>query len=59
MRTVRRDGRLPQPDASSRWAPTPPAPADRRTLIEEVLVVLMLSFLASAVYAILNLLEAP
>jgi membrane protease YdiL (CAAX protease family) len=40
-------------------APTPPAPADRRTLAEEVVVVLMLSLLASAVYAILSLLEAP
>ena len=40
-------------------APTPPPPADRRTLAEEVLVVLMLSLLASAVYAILSLLEAP
>jgi membrane protease YdiL (CAAX protease family) len=42
-----------------RLAPTPPAPADRRTLTEEVVVVLMLSLLASAVYAILSLLEAP
>ena len=40
-------------------APTPPAPTDRRTLTEEVVVVLMLSLLASAVYAILSLLEAP
>jgi uncharacterized protein len=32
---------------------------DRRTRIEEVVVVLMLSLLASAVYAILSLLEAP
>lgn len=40
-------------------APVPPAPADRRTLIEEVLVVLALSVLASAVYAILDLLSAP
>jgi membrane protease YdiL (CAAX protease family) len=40
-------------------APTPAPPADRRTLAEEVLVVLMLSLLASAVYAILSLLEAP
>lgn len=42
-----------------RLAPTPPAPADRRTLTEEVVVVLMLSLLASAVFAILSLLEAP
>ena len=34
-------------------APVPPAPADRRTLAEEVLVVLALSLLASAAYAIL------
>jgi membrane protease YdiL (CAAX protease family) len=39
--------------------PAPPAPADRRTLAEEVLVVLALSVLASAVYAILSLLAAP
>jgi membrane protease YdiL (CAAX protease family) len=42
-----------------RLAPTPPAPVDRRTLTEEVVVVLMLSLLASAVYAVLSLLEAP
>ncbi len=40
-------------------APTPPAPADRRTLAEEVVVVLMLSLLASAAYAIINLLSGP
>jgi hypothetical protein len=34
-------------------------PADRRTLIEEILVVLALSLLSSAVYAVLNLLEGP
>jgi membrane protease YdiL (CAAX protease family) len=33
--------------------------ADRRTLAEEVVVVLMLSLLASAVYAVLDLLSAP
>ena len=62
MRTVtpmaqieRRDGE----GASTRLAPTPPAPADRRTLTEEVVVVLMLSLLASAVYAIISLMEAP
>jgi membrane protease YdiL (CAAX protease family) len=42
-----------------RLAPTPPAPAGRRTLTEEVVVVLLLSLLASAVYAFLSLLEAP
>lgn len=41
------------------YPPVPPAPADRRTLVEEVLVVLTLSLLASAVYAILDLLSAP
>jgi uncharacterized protein len=40
-------------------APTPPAPTDRRTLWEEVIVVLALSLLASAAYAILSLVEAP
>jgi len=45
--------------AFGRLEPTPPAPADRRTLAEEVVVVLMLSLLASAVFAILSLLEAP
>jgi membrane protease YdiL (CAAX protease family) len=37
----------------------PAAPADRRTLAEEVLVVLALSLLASAAYAILSILEGP
>jgi membrane protease YdiL (CAAX protease family) len=37
----------------------PAAPADRRTLVEEVLVVLALSLLASAAYAVLDLLSAP
>ena len=35
------------------------APLPRRTLAEETLVVLSLSLLASAVFAILSLLEAP
>jgi membrane protease YdiL (CAAX protease family) len=39
--------------------PVPPSPVDRRTLVEEVLVVLSLSVLSSAAYAILSLLEAP
>ncbi len=43
----------------SAMPPVPRAPADPRTLAEEVLVVLMLSVLASAVYAILDLLSAP
>jgi hypothetical protein len=37
----------------------PPAPADRRTIVEEILVVLWLSILADAAYAILSLIEAP
>ena len=52
----------PVPDdvaASRPSAVTPPPPADRRTLIEEVMVVLALSLLASAVYAVLDLLSAP
>ena len=38
---------------------TPASPLPRRTLAEETLVVLSLSLLASAVFAILSLLEAP
>jgi membrane protease YdiL (CAAX protease family) len=34
-------------------------PVDRRTLLEEVLVVLLLSLLASAVYSVLDLLATP
>ena len=37
----------------------PPSPADRRTLFEEVIVVLALSALASAAYAILSIIEQP
>ena len=37
----------------------PPAPADRRTLVEEILVVLSLSVLSSVASAILSLIEAP
>jgi uncharacterized protein len=39
--------------------PTAPVDLDRRTLREEILVVLALSLLASAAYAIVNLLSAP
>ena len=39
--------------------PAPRAPADRRTLGEEIVVVLALSLFASAVYAVLSLVEAP
>jgi uncharacterized protein len=45
--------------ATMELAPTPPAPTDRRTLWEEMFVVLSLSLLASAVFAILALLELP
>ena len=40
-------------------APTPPAPATRRTLYEEIVAVLAISLLASAAYAIVSLLTAP
>jgi uncharacterized protein len=49
----------PATEARPPETPVPPAPADRRTLAEEVLVVLSLSVLARAAYAILSLLEAP
>jgi len=39
--------------------PTAPAGLDRRTLYEEILIVLSLSLLASAAYAIISLLSAP
>ncbi|MEA2522233.1 MAG: hypothetical protein QOI81_1879 [Actinomycetota bacterium] len=39
--------------------PVPPTSADRRTLVEEIVVVLMLSLLASAVFAVISLLTAP
>ena len=39
--------------------PTAPAELDRRTLYEEILIVLSLSLLASAAYAIISLLSAP
>lgn len=41
------------------FPPVPAARADRRTLVEEILVVLMLSLLASAVGAVISLLTAP
>lgn len=41
------------------FPPVPAAPADRRTLVEEIVVVLMLSLLASAVGAVISLLTAP
>ena len=46
---------------TERWDlhPVPPARAEPRVLREEILVVLSLSLLASAVYAVLDLLAAP
>jgi membrane protease YdiL (CAAX protease family) len=49
----------PATDAPPRDAPVPPSPADGRTLAEEVLVVLWLSVLSRAAFAILSLIEAP
>jgi membrane protease YdiL (CAAX protease family) len=57
MRTV-----VPMQPATDERRPEtslPEAPVDRRTLAEEVLVVLSLSVLSRAAYAILSLLEAP
>ena len=60
MRTVAPMQPPPAPDAArSGGTPVPSAPADRRTLVEEVLVVLWLSVLARTASAILSLLEAP
>lgn len=46
---------------SPRWRvpPAPPTPLSRSSVVEEILVVLSLSLLASAVYAIISALEAP
>jgi membrane protease YdiL (CAAX protease family) len=41
------------------FAPSPPAPAPRKTLVEELLIVLWLSLLADAAYAILSFTRAP
>ena len=49
----------PATDAPRRDEPLPPPPADRGLLGEEVLVVLSLSVLRPAAFAILSLLEAP
>jgi membrane protease YdiL (CAAX protease family) len=42
-----------------RFPPAPAAPAPRRTLVEELLLVLSLSLLASAAYALLSFTAAP
>jgi membrane protease YdiL (CAAX protease family) len=39
--------------------PDPRPPVERRTLVEEIVIVLTLSLLASAVYAVIDLLSAP
>ena len=62
MRTT--GGRQPappnEPQAQAATAPrVPPRPADRRTLLEEILVVLALSLLASAAFAILDFTRQP
>lgn len=44
---------------ASRTDGVPPPPADRRTIAEEIVVVLSLSVLSSVAYAVLSLLEAP
>jgi membrane protease YdiL (CAAX protease family) len=49
----------PATDAPRSDAPAPPPPASRGMLAEEILVVLSLSVLRSAAFAILSLLEAP
>jgi membrane protease YdiL (CAAX protease family) len=50
-----------EPSSDAVPAPQGPdhPPVDQRTLIEEILVVLALSLLASAVYAVIDLLSAP
>ena len=56
---MRRVARMrPRTDAPT-GRDVPPPPADRRTLVEEVLVVLSLSVLANVADAILSLFEAP
>ena len=57
MRTV--VSMRPATDAPRIDAPVPPSRLDRRTLAEETLVVLSLSVLRPAAFAILSLLEAP
>jgi membrane protease YdiL (CAAX protease family) len=49
----------PATDVPPAQGQVPPPPGDRRVLIEEVLVVLSLSVLSRAAFAILSLIEAP
>jgi len=51
----------PQPDSARPEPPTAPFPTapTRRALTEELIVVLALTFLASAVFAVIDLLSAP
>jgi membrane protease YdiL (CAAX protease family) len=49
----------PADDGPRSEASPPPPPTDRGTLVEEILVVLSLSLLATAAFAILSLVEAP
>lgn len=49
----------PATDAPRNDPPVPPPPADRAMLAEEILVVLSLSVLRPAAFAILSLIEAP
>jgi membrane protease YdiL (CAAX protease family) len=48
-----------EPERRGPFPPAPPAPAPRRTLVEELLVVLWLSLLADAAFAILSFTRAP
>jgi membrane protease YdiL (CAAX protease family) len=49
----------PSSDTPGSDPPVPPSPVDRRMLAEEILVVLSLSVLRPAAFAILSLIEAP
>ena len=53
------DSRPVERTVTTMQPPTAPAGLDRRTLYEEILIVLSLSLLASAAYAIISLLSAP
>jgi membrane protease YdiL (CAAX protease family) len=59
MRTTERASEPPAPEPARAEAAGFPRPAPRRTLIEEVVLVLSLSLLAAAVYSILDFTAAP